>query len=280
MQAATPAHPMTGNPPTGPAAQANAQGLRVLVVGTSGAGKSTFARDLAARLQAPHIELDALHWGPGWAPRPQFLDDVRAAAASEDWVCDGNYRVARSTLWPRATHVVWLNYPRRVVWWRVLWRTLTRGIGRQPLWAGNRESLRMAFFSKDSILWWSLTTFGKNRREHAQLRSGPQWPQLQWLVLHHPREADAALARLARLGAARRAKSLGALGGALNRVAVTRTSPSTSYATASNAGPSGGAVALARLCQALQALAKQRGAGPSAQAPVRRAADLRAERAH
>ena len=41
---------------------------RVVVVGCSGAGKSTLATRIADVLGAPHIELDALHWGPDWTP--------------------------------------------------------------------------------------------------------------------------------------------------------------------------------------------------------------------
>ena len=37
-------------------------GRRVLIVGTTGAGKTTLAHVLAAKLDAEHIELDALYW--------------------------------------------------------------------------------------------------------------------------------------------------------------------------------------------------------------------------
>ncbi len=40
--------------------------MRIVVVGTSGAGKTTFARSMAVRLGLPHIELDAINWQPGW----------------------------------------------------------------------------------------------------------------------------------------------------------------------------------------------------------------------
>lgn len=40
---------------------------RVSVVGNSGSGKTTFAAQLAARLGVPHVEFDAIYWGPNWS---------------------------------------------------------------------------------------------------------------------------------------------------------------------------------------------------------------------
>jgi adenylate kinase family enzyme len=39
---------------------------RVLVIGSGGAGKSTFARRLAQWASLPLIHLDAIYWHPGW----------------------------------------------------------------------------------------------------------------------------------------------------------------------------------------------------------------------
>ena len=86
---------------------------RISVVGTSGSGKTTLARRLAAILNVPNIELDALHWGPCWTPRPleQFRADVGAAVAKDRWVVDGNYAVVRPLVWARPTAIVWLDLP-------------------------------------------------------------------------------------------------------------------------------------------------------------------------
>jgi len=40
--------------------------MRIVVVGTSGAGKTTLAYRIAAQLQLPHIELDAINWQSEW----------------------------------------------------------------------------------------------------------------------------------------------------------------------------------------------------------------------
>ena len=39
---------------------------RVVVVGTSGSGKTSISSRLAALLDVRHVELDALHWERGW----------------------------------------------------------------------------------------------------------------------------------------------------------------------------------------------------------------------
>src|SRR5207248_11242782 len=68
---------------------------RVNVKGTSGSGKSTFASELARRLDLPYVELDALHHGPNWSEPTdeEFRSRVREAMASapDGWVIDGNY---------------------------------------------------------------------------------------------------------------------------------------------------------------------------------------------
>jgi adenylate kinase family enzyme len=170
--------------------------MRFVVVGTSGCGKTVFARALAHHLSAEHIELDALFWSADWTPRPpaEFVEAVRQAALSECWVADGNYSAVREVLWSRATHIVWLHFSRTVVFPRVLWRTLRRALTRQPFWHGNRESLVKALFSHDSIILWSLTTYSKNVRKYTALRDHPAYSHLQWSVLTKPAQAKRFLA--------------------------------------------------------------------------------------
>ena len=165
--------------------------MRFVVVGTSGAGKSTFARKLASIIGGDHVELDALHWDADWTPRTRSEFEARVAAhtTGERWVADGNYSVVRHVVWARATDIVWLNFSRTVVFSRVIRRTLRRGVTREELWSGNRESLRMALFSKESILLWSFTTFAKNRAKFAAARESGEHPHLRWHELRSPGEA-------------------------------------------------------------------------------------------
>lgn len=170
-----------------------APGLRVVVIGSSGSGKTSLAAALAAQHGIPHIELDALHWAENWQARPveTFRALVQEAAAAPNWIADGNYSAVREQLWQRATHIVWLDYSRFTITRRIWWRTLSRLVTREPLWAGNREDWRTTFFSRESILVWSWQGVTKNRVRYRELQASGAYPHLQWLVLRHPREAQA-----------------------------------------------------------------------------------------
>lgn len=157
---------------------------RIVVVGTSGSGKTTLARCLAEMLEIPHIELDALHWGPDWTEMPLHVmqERVRAAIRADAWTLDGNYSKVRDIVWPRATHIVWLDYSIPVVLWRILERTARRVITQEELWNGNRESLGKAL-GRDSILLWVLRTYRRRRRDYPRLFAEPKFAHLT--VVHH-----------------------------------------------------------------------------------------------
>jgi adenylate kinase family enzyme len=143
---------------------------RFVIVGSTGSGKTTLAREVSRLVEAPHIELDALHWSPNWtaAKTEDFRAKVAQAVSAERWVVEGNYRAVRDLVWPRADCIVWLNYSLALILKRLLRRTARRIVTREPCCNGNRESLRMAL-SKDSIILWALQTYYRKRREYPLL---------------------------------------------------------------------------------------------------------------
>lgn len=171
---------------------------RVVVIGTSCVGKTTFARSLARVLSFPHVEMDALYWQPNWTPRAsdEFRALIAQAVAQDHWVSDGNYGVVRDLVWSRATTVIWLNYIFPLVLWRALTRTARRVLTQEELYSGNRESLRMALFSRESILWWVLTSFHRRRKQYRKFFNTRPSSQLRYVELRNPSEARHFLAAL------------------------------------------------------------------------------------
>ena len=170
----------------------SANPARVLAVGTTCAGKTTHARQLSRFLQTPHIELDELYWLADWIERPEeeFRTAVGKAAARNSWVMDGNFGSVREVIWPRATAVVWLNYSFLTVGWRGLRRTVKRCVRKEELYGGNRETISKAFFSRDSILWWLATTYGRLKREYRNIFDQDTYPNLTKIELKSPLEAE------------------------------------------------------------------------------------------
>jgi len=164
---------------------------RIAVVGTSGSGKTTLAHQLALRLGIPHVELDAIHWGPDWTPAPLeiFRERTAEALCGDAWTVDGNYSAVRGIVWNRADTVVWLDYPLPVIMSRVTRRTLRRFLKREELWNGNRERFREAVLSRDSIILWALRTYRRRQKEYPVLLSLPEHAHLSVVHLQSPRTA-------------------------------------------------------------------------------------------
>ena len=106
---------------------------RVAIVGGSGSGKSTLATRLADRLDAEHVELDALFHRPNWepTPTPEFRVKVTAALDTDRWVVAGNYSTVMDIVHGNADTIVWLDLPRWMVTLRVVRRSLGRVIRRR-----------------------------------------------------------------------------------------------------------------------------------------------------
>ena len=176
--------------------------MRIVVVGTSGSGKTTLAKALAAQLALPYIELDALNWQAGWRDLvrndpDEFVRRVTLAVAVDAWVVDGNYGLVREFIWRRATHLVWLDYDRAVVMYRVIRRSLVRAMLRTELWAGNRERW-LHMLRPSHPIRWAWSTWARRRREYEERIGLSDYAHLVVLRLRRPREAEKLLRQLMR----------------------------------------------------------------------------------
>lgn len=147
---------------------------RIVVIGTTGSGKSRFAQILATALACPAIELDELYWLPGWVARKRegFRVLVDRATAAEAWVCAGNYAAVRDLVWRRADMIIWLD----LGFWRTLSQLLGRSLHRawthEPICNGNTERLHR-LFRRDSIILWFFQTYRPNRRRFGAIFAEP-----------------------------------------------------------------------------------------------------------
>ncbi|XTZ14386.1 adenylate kinase [Micromonospora echinospora] len=163
---------------------------RILVYGVYGSGKSTLAAHLADRLGLPWHPVDDLLWQPGWVevPVPEQRRRIEVICRRDRWILDGAYHGWRDVPLARADLVVGLDYPRWLSFWRLLRRTVGRLSSGEEICNGNRESLG-SVLSRDSVLVWHVTAFGRARRRMRAWQADPSGPPV--LLFRSP----AALAR-------------------------------------------------------------------------------------
>jgi adenylate kinase family enzyme len=143
--------------------------MRIAITGASGTGKTTLAHELERVVGLRHVEIDALHHGPGWEScGVEVLHErVAAATAGDDWVSDSTYHTMLGDLVvDRADVLVWLDLPIALVMWRLVRRSYVRHHRRVELWNGNfepglRDQLRY-------LIWPAFRRVFENRRDFPQ----------------------------------------------------------------------------------------------------------------
>ncbi len=170
---------------------------RIAVMGSSCAGKTTLAGQLAERLGVTHVELDALHHGPNWteATAEELRGRLEATLAPlEEWVVDGNYMGKLGT-WviDQADTIVWLDLPLRTSLRRLWRRHRTRIRDRVELWHGNRESWRNAFLGWNALFPYTIRAHIRRRRAWP-----PRFEGRNLVRLRSPQEVEAWLVAQAR----------------------------------------------------------------------------------
>jgi adenylate kinase family enzyme len=121
---------------------------KILVIGSGGAGKSTFAKRLGGILRLEVIHLDSLYWNPGWVemPNEKWGAIVKELLERDSWIIDGNYGGTLDIRLAACDGVVFLDVPRLVCVGRVLKRSaLYRRKGRPDMAPGCPERLNWEF---------------------------------------------------------------------------------------------------------------------------------------
>jgi adenylate kinase family enzyme len=155
--------------------------MRASIIGSCGAGKSTFGKKLAERLGCRFVELDSIYHQANWQPLPedQFRARVSEIIAGDAWVCDGNYSAVHALVLARATDVIWLDPPKPTVMLQVIKRSLLRAIDQTELWNGNRERIS-EWLDPEHPIRWAWSTFERRRRENELRLTSPDYAHVRF----------------------------------------------------------------------------------------------------
>ena len=129
---------------------------RVCVVGSGGAGKSTFSQKLSNKINVPVFHLDKIFWKDYWVEREK--DEYAQMHAKwiehDKWIIDGNgYSFIDSRL-KRADTIVFLDYSRLVSIPSVIYRALKfHGTSRPMMQENCKEKIDKNFFEFLIYIW-------------------------------------------------------------------------------------------------------------------------------
>lgn len=163
---------------------------RVAVVGSGGAGKTTFCRELGRRTGLPVIHLDRYFWRAGWKPSSvdQWRKTMAELVAGDRWIIDGNYGASLDLRLARTDTVIILAFSR----WRCLARVLRR-------WWTNRGHAVQADGCPERLDWqflrwvWRYPTDSRPRIDAALAQTAQQ---MQVVELASPGAAQSFLREL------------------------------------------------------------------------------------
>lgn len=170
---------------------------RILIIGTTGVGKTTLAKEISGRTGLPAYDLDDFYWQPGWviAPAAEFQKKTVALCAQEKWIITGNYRSVRDIVWSRADTLIWMDYSFLRALLQLLKRTFTRLRDRQMICNGNTEDWRLVF-SRRSIILWFFKTYWRRKQEYGAVFKARDVPSVQhYIRLRNPEEAKEFIAK-------------------------------------------------------------------------------------
>ncbi|MGP5516510.1 AAA family ATPase [Psychrobacter alimentarius] len=166
---------------------------KINVVGTSGSGKSTFSRMLAKKLDYPYLEMDAMFWRANWQESndEEFFAKLQQYLSQDTWVLDGNYHRTVDIKWADVDHVIWIDYPFSRTIYQAIKRAFIRSITKTELWdkTGNVETFRKSFFSRDSIIIWTLKTYKRNHIRYMEMLNDPKYNHIEFVRLTSPKMA-------------------------------------------------------------------------------------------
>lgn len=159
---------------------------KIMIIGSGGAGKSTFARKLGRKLNIPVHHLDAHLWKPGWTmtTREEQQDIQQQLMAGEQWIIDGNYNGTLDIRLQQADTVIFMDINRRICLYQAMKRYfMYRNQSRPDMAADCDEKIDLKF------LQW-IWNYPRDKRPGVVKMLEEVRAEKQVVIISSPKEAE------------------------------------------------------------------------------------------
>lgn len=136
---------------------------KIVVVGVSASGKSTFARRLAIKTNLPLAHMDAVMWKPGWnyIGDEEVLKKLEEISSGDDWIIEGFInKNALNTVLGKADQIIYLDYSPHISAWRYIKRWIKHRKKPRPELEGSPEKFSFEFLRR---VWERKEVYWLNR---------------------------------------------------------------------------------------------------------------------
>ena len=157
---------------------------KIAIIGSGGAGKSTFARQLSTKLNIEVYHLDAILWKTNWTgtPKDEQKRIQHELIANESWIIDGNYGSTLDIRLNAADTIIFLDIHRLICLYRAIKRILQyRNRTRPDMAEGCEERFDPAF------LKW-IWKYPQTRRPATINKLEKLSEEKKVIILHSPKE--------------------------------------------------------------------------------------------
>jgi len=169
-------------------AKAVSKPQRIAVVGSPGAGKTTFSRVLSEKTGLPLVHLDTYYHDRtkdyySAENKQAWVKKVSELIAPKEWIIDGNYSSTFPLRFEKADLIIFLDYPRRISFRRTLIRTAkSPWVKRSDMPEDWKDTFNLEFLS---FVWNYNSRYRRKVTDQLDKDSSKKV-----VILQHPREAQ------------------------------------------------------------------------------------------
>lgn len=166
--------------------------MKIMIIGSSGSGKSTFSRKLGEKLNIPVYHLDLYFWRPGWVetPREEWIEFNKQLIMKEKWIIDGYYGSTMDIRCQAADVIIFFDLSPWITTYRVIKRRIQyHGKTRSDLNEGCPESIDWQFIK----FGWN---FRRDKRPSIIEKLKEYSKDKKVIIIKRPKEANLLLNKI------------------------------------------------------------------------------------